>query len=66
MRNATRNPASEGTVRDPTVNVMCANKVAITALEIDVPTDRIRELSPFAEAVSCNGTDPMINPGMAA
>jgi hypothetical protein len=66
MRNAIRRPASDGTVSDPTVNVICASSVAITALDTDNPTERINELSPFADAVSCTGTDPMISPGIAA
>ena len=38
----------------------------MTALEVAVPTARIRELRPFADAVSVTGTAPMISEGMAA
>jgi hypothetical protein len=43
-----------------------ASMVAITALEVDVPTERISAFRPFADAVSVTGTEPMISAGMAA
>ena len=39
---------------------------AMVALAVDVPIERSRELSPFAEAVSDGGTDRMMRIGIAA
>jgi hypothetical protein len=38
----------------------------MVALAVDVPIERSRELSPFAEAVSDGGTDRMMRIGIAA
>ena len=46
--------------------VMWARITLITALEADVPIERISALSPLAAAVSDGGTDVMMSAGMAA
>ncbi len=38
----------------------------MTAAEVDVPMERIREFRPLAAPVSVTGTAPMISAGMAA
>ena len=60
------NPADDGRTTGPTSMVMCARITLTTADEADVPTARIKELRPFAAAVSVIGTAPMMSAGMAA
>ncbi len=58
MPMITRKPLWEGTVREPKSVVIWASTTPATALEADVPMDRIRLLRLFAAAVSDSGTAP--------
>ena len=56
----------EGSGMPPNGCVIWASTTPMTALETEVPIDRISVLSPLAAAVSDSGTAPMISAGMAA
>ena len=64
--NAMRKPVIDGTATPPKVLVSCASTTPITALADDVPSERIRVLSPLAAPVSAGGTLPMMSAGIAA
>src|SRR5690625_4312464 len=71
MPAASRKPDCAGTVSTSapgpaTVTVVAASTAATTAEEVEVPTARIRALSPLAAAVSDWGTAAMISAGIAA
>ncbi len=52
-----------GTATPPTSVEVLARTMPMTALDTDVPMDRIRVLRPLAAPVSEAGTAPMISAG---
>ena len=56
-------PASEGIVVPATWMVIAESTTAATAEAVEVPTERIRVLSPLAAAVLSVGTARMIRSG---
>src|SRR5690606_33088151 len=63
ITSAVRNPASDGTSWPATCIVIAASTAPITALEIDVPSDRASAFNPLAAAVSDTGTAALISAG---
>ena len=63
---ARRKPASVGTAAPAKDIVIPARIAPITALEIDVPSDRASALMPLAAAVSEIGTAALISAGIDA
>lgn len=65
MAMTTRNAFSEGRATEPNVVVIWARVTPATALETDVPMDRMSVLRLLAAAVSETGTAPMTSEGIA-
>ncbi len=65
MAMTTRKPSWLGTVAVPSVRVIWARTTPATALETEVPMERISVLRLLAAAVSDTGTAAMISAGMA-
>lgn len=63
IRNEMRNPSIEGSAAPPTWTEVFASTMPITALDTDVPIDRIRVFRPLAAPVSDGSTAPMISAG---
>ncbi len=63
IRKETRKPAIVGTVTVPTRWDIWASTMPITALDTEVPIERIRVFSPLAAPVSDGSTAPMISAG---
>lgn len=63
IRNETRKPCMVGTAAPPTWFAVLARTMPITALDTEVPMDRIRVLRPLAAPVSDASTAPMIRAG---
>lgn len=61
--NEVRNPSIEGTGTGPIRTEVLASTMPITALDTDVPIDRIRVFRPLAAPVSDGSTAPMISAG---
>jgi hypothetical protein len=60
-----RNAFSVGTAKSPVRTTRCARTTPLTALDAEVPIDRIYELKPLAAPVSVTGTTSMISAGIA-
>lgn len=63
MRNEIRNPSMLGTATPPVRIEVCASTMPITALDTEVPMERIRVFRPLAAPVSDGSTAPMIRAG---
>lgn len=63
IRKESRNPCMVGIATPPTLFAVFASTMPITALDTDVPMERISVLSPFAAPVSEAGTAPTISAG---
>ena len=63
MRNETRKPCIVGTATPPVWTEVWASTMPITALDTDVPMERIRVFRPLAAPVSDGSTAPMIRAG---
>ena len=63
IRKETRKPCMVGTATPPTWLAVLARTMPMTALDTDVPIERIRVLRPLAAPVSDAGTAPMISAG---
>src|SRR5690625_764737 len=61
----TRNPSCEGTDAPPMLSVIAASTAPATALDTDVPIERISVFRLFAAAVSVSGTAAMTSAGIA-
>ncbi|MET7924817.1 hypothetical protein ABZT43_12640 [Streptomyces sp. NPDC005349] len=66
MQKTIRKASNEGSRACPTTIVTEASTVAITALDVELPMERMRLFSPFAAAVCVTGTAPMMSEGAAA
>ncbi|SCF78736.1 hypothetical protein GA0115280_112232 [Streptomyces sp. Cmuel-A718b] len=53
----------DGTSTEPVVTEVLASTMPMTALDTEVPMDRIRVLRPLAAPVSDGSTAPMIRAG---
>ncbi len=63
IMNDVRNPSMLGTETGPIRTEVFASTMPITALDTEVPIERIRVLSPLAAPVSEASTAPMISAG---
>ncbi len=61
-----RKPFCEGSATPPKEVVMLASSTPTTALDVEVPMERMRVFRPFAAAVSVGGTAAMMRAGIAA
>ncbi len=63
IRKETRKPCRVGTAVPPMSCAVFASTMPMTALDTEVPMERIRVLRPLAAPVSEAGTAPMISAG---